>query len=203
MHKTVDGCFAIMNKPKISIIVPVYNAERYIRRMLDSILYQSFSDYELLLIDDGSTDSSGTILDEYSQIDSRIQVFHQLNSGPSVARNFGIEHAKGEFLSFVDSDDELDIDFFKTFFANGDNFDALYQGYVREYPLKGKKEVICPDRMVAEGGNCLDVIYYLRKIELFGWAWIKLFRRSIAIEHNIRFNSEFSWREDSLFAMSM
>lgn len=89
----------------ISIIVPVYNTEKYLSACLDSILTQSFTDFELLLVDDGSTDKSGEICDEYAQKDSRIRVFHKENGGVSSARNLGIEEAVGDYLHFVDADD--------------------------------------------------------------------------------------------------
>ena len=91
----------------VSIIVPVYNAEKTIRRCIDSALQQSEENIELLLIDDGSTDLSGQICDEYALIDSRITVFHQNNTGVSGARNKGLEYARGEYITFLDADDEL------------------------------------------------------------------------------------------------
>lgn len=90
---------------KISIIVPVYNTEKYIHACIDSILSQSITDFELLLINDGSTDWSGEICYEYAQKDSRIRVFHKKNGGVSSARNLGIEEAVGDYLHFVDADD--------------------------------------------------------------------------------------------------
>ena len=89
-----------MNMPKISIIVPVYKAEKYLNRCIDSILAQTFTDWELLLIDDGSPDRSGEICDEYALRDSRIKVWHRQNGGPSSARNLGIERAQGKYIWF-------------------------------------------------------------------------------------------------------
>lgn len=94
-----------MNNPKISVIVPVYNAEQYLHRCVDSILAQTFPDFELLLIDDGSKDRSAEICDEYAWKDDRVRVFHKENGGVSSARNFGLDNAKGEWVSFVDADD--------------------------------------------------------------------------------------------------
>lgn len=93
--------------PKITIIIPIYNAESTLRRCLDSILAQTFTDFECLLINDGSKDRSGEICDEYASNDSRISVFHQENSDPSSARNFGLTQAKGQYIVFQDSDDYL------------------------------------------------------------------------------------------------
>lgn len=93
--------------PIISIIIPVFNTEKWLRRCLDSVLVQSFQDYEVILVDDGSTDGSATILDEYAEKDSRFVVFHEQNRGSSLARRFGIDHSSCEWLVFMDSDDNV------------------------------------------------------------------------------------------------
>ena len=97
--------------PVISIIVPVYNVEKYIHQCIDSILLQTFTDFEVLLVDDGASDHSGSICDEYAHRDSRIRVFHQENAGVSVARNKGLCEAIGEYVTFVDSDDWIKPDY--------------------------------------------------------------------------------------------
>lgn len=94
--------------PQMSIIVPVYKTEKYLRRCIQSILSQTFSNFELILIDDGSPDNSGIICDEYAKKDKRVKVFHQKNGGVSNARNKGIEHAQGTWISFIDSDDYVE-----------------------------------------------------------------------------------------------
>ena len=93
--------------PLVSIIVPVYNAEKYLNRCVDSILSQTMTDFELLLIDDGSKDNSGRICDEYSEKDARVRVFHKPNGGVSSARNLGLDNARGEWITFVDADDVI------------------------------------------------------------------------------------------------
>lgn len=93
----------------ISVVIPVYNTVRYLRQCLDSVISQTYSDLEILIVDDGSTDGSADICDEYEKRDKRISVFHVENSGPSAARNVGIENACGEFIMFVDSDDYVDL----------------------------------------------------------------------------------------------
>ena len=93
--------------PSISIIVPVYKAEAYLHRCVDSLLAQTFTDFEVLLIDDGSPDCIGEICDAYAKKDARVRVFHQSNGGVSVARQRGVENAKGEWITFVDADDCL------------------------------------------------------------------------------------------------
>lgn len=97
-----------MMKPKISVIVPVYNVEPYLKRCLDSIINQSMNEIEILVIDDGSTDGSGKICDEYAKLDNRIRVIHQVNGGLSHARNVGLDIAQGKYVMFVDSDDYVD-----------------------------------------------------------------------------------------------
>ncbi|WP_207651659.1 glycosyltransferase [Clostridium beijerinckii] len=92
---------------KISIIIPVYNAEKYLRRCIESILNQSYKNFELILIDDGSTDRSGVICDEYCNYDSRVKVCHTENGGPAIARNKGLNMVTGSYLTFVDADDEI------------------------------------------------------------------------------------------------
>lgn len=100
-----------IRKPKISIIVPVYKVEPYLHRCLDSIVDQSFTEWECILIDDGSPDNSGSICDEYTAKDNRIRVIHQKNAGVSAARNTGLDSAKGEWICFVDSDDWIEKEY--------------------------------------------------------------------------------------------
>lgn len=99
--------------PKLSVIVPVYNTEKYLRECVDSILSQAFTDLELILVDDGSTDGSGDICDEYCKLDNRVKVVHQENGGVTVARKQGTEIALGEYISFIDSDDWIDPNMYR------------------------------------------------------------------------------------------
>ncbi|MCD8284743.1 MAG: glycosyltransferase [Prevotellaceae bacterium] len=99
-----------MNEPLISVIVPVYNAGEYLRECIESVISQSFSEWELLLIDDGSTDGSGDIVDEYAEKDKRIRVFHKENDGVCSARNMGLDNAQGEWVDFLDADDYFSKD---------------------------------------------------------------------------------------------
>ena len=102
----------------ISVIVPIYNTEKYLKRALNSLLKQTYQDLEILLIDDGSTDSSLKICQEYAKKDHRIKVFHQENKGVSVVRNFGLSVAKGEYISFLDSDDYMEPNMLQTLYQN-------------------------------------------------------------------------------------
>lgn len=101
--------------PKISVIVPVFNTEKYLHRCIDSILSQTFTDFELLLIDDGSMDASGAICDEYAKKDTRVRTFHKENGGVSSARNLGLDEAKGEWITFADSDDWVGADWLEIY----------------------------------------------------------------------------------------
>ena len=119
--------------PKISVIIPVYNVAKYLHRCIDSALAQTFTDFELLLIDDGSKDNSGEICDEYARKDNRVRVFHKENEGVSVARNIGIGHSSGTYLMFLDSDDWLEsscLDYCLKSMKD-DNLDFLQFGYAR------------------------------------------------------------------------
>lgn len=95
--------------PKVSVIVPVYNVEKLLERCLNSVLNQSFQDFELLLIDDGSKDSSGQICDNYAKKDQRVRVWHIPNGGQSAARNLGIDNVYGTYIAFIDSDDFVEL----------------------------------------------------------------------------------------------
>ena len=119
--------------PKISIIVPVYKVEQYLPKCIDSILSQTYQNWELLLIDDGSPDNSGNICDEYAQKDSRIRVYHKENGGVSSARNLGIDNAGGEWITFIDSDDYIQSGFLEGLYApiaQGEDVDFVHGGCV-------------------------------------------------------------------------
>ncbi|MDV4769588.1 glycosyltransferase, partial [Enterococcus faecium] len=103
---------------EISIIVPVYKVEPYLRKCVDSILAQTFTDFEVILVDDGSPDNSGKICDEYASKDSRVRVIHKKNGGLSSARNAGIDVARGKYLGFVDSDDYIEKDMYELLYDN-------------------------------------------------------------------------------------
>lgn len=117
-----------MTNPKISVIVPVYNVRHYLPHCIDSILSQNFPNFELLLIDDGSKDDSGTICEEYATKDSRVHVFHKENGGVSSARNIGLENANGDWIIFIDSDDWISDSMFKNMYekAISENADLVY-----------------------------------------------------------------------------
>ena len=108
----------------ISVIVPIYNVEEYLNECVDSILNQTYKNLEIILVDDGSTDKSGIICDDYAKIDSRIKVIHKKNGGLSDARNVGIDRALGEFIIFIDSDDYIDHSMCEILLAYASKYDV-------------------------------------------------------------------------------
>lgn len=115
----------------ISVIVPIYNAEKYLAQCIESIIHQTHRDLQILLINDGSTDSSLSIAQDFAQRDARIEIHTQSNQGQSAARNNGLQHATGEYISFVDADDYLDNDFYETLLPYIANYDCVQIGYRR------------------------------------------------------------------------
>jgi len=102
-----------MNRPLISVIIPVYEVEAFLHKCIDSVIGQTYRELEIILVDDGSPDNCGDVCDEYAAVDSRIKVIHKQNGGLSDARNAGLDAASGEFIGFVDSDDHIEPDMFE------------------------------------------------------------------------------------------
>lgn len=189
--------------PEISIIVPVYNTEPYLARCVDSILIQSFADFELLLVDDGSTDDSGAICDAYAEKDNRICVFHKENGGVSSARNLGLQGAKGEWICFVDSDDELLPNGLRTM-VDGitDEVDIVMAGY---YELEG--EMLQTDTSGFGGDGTIDqnkallMMYPSADLPYQGYSWGKLFKRNLIVNRSVSFDEHIRIKEDTLFVV--
>ena len=137
-------------KPKISIIVPVYNVEKYLRRCLDSLLTQSLTEIEIIAINDGSTDSSLNILSNYREMDNRLKIIDQPNGGVSSARNAGIDAVKGDYIGFVDPDDWVDEQMYETMYqaVKTENTDILMCSYIREFGTHSKeKDFYLPEKV--------------------------------------------------------
>jgi glycosyltransferase involved in cell wall biosynthesis len=163
--------------PEISVIVPVYKVEPYIHKCVDSILAQTFSDYELILVDDGSPDTCGNICDEYAKKDARIRVIHKENGGLSDARNAGMKIACGEYVIFIDSDDYIDADMLSYLYENLRKADAdmatcgIYEVYAdRIEKQEEEPEFVCSGE---EAFRCI-----LRGHTIRGEIWNKLIKRS-------------------------
>lgn len=163
---------------EISIIVPVYNTQKYLPDCIESIRKQSFSDFELILVDDESKDESGVLCDEYAQQDTRIRVIHQKNAGAASARNTGVAQAKGKYVCFVDSDDMISPDYCKTLYEilDGTQFDFSVCG---SYRFKEDNVIIAVYNGVAGAMSNAEYLYaQLQKKSEFGF-WNKMFRRDL------------------------
>lgn len=183
--------------PQISVIVPVYNAERYLHRCVDSILSQTFSDFELLLINDGSKDSSGAICDEYAAKDPRVRVFHKENGGVSNARNTGLKEANSEFILFLDSDDRYTPDCIQTLISlelNND-FDCIIFGIKQDSGSDwSPKENTCyksVKELLIDYSELLDS-------ELLSPCVNKLYKKNLVYNN---FNENISYGEDLVFCL--
>lgn len=187
------------NLPEISVIVPVYKAEKVLPRCLDSILNQSYRNFELLLIEDGSPDGCGRICDDYSAKDDRIRVFHKKNGGVSSARNCGLKEAIGNYLFFIDSDDWVAPDFFSVVSAYFGQYDMLLFGG-QLVTNEGKKiDVLQPENMNTEVNALSEIVYSMFRIGLLGYALSMAVKRSVVVENQIFFKEGLSIHEDSLF----
>ena len=169
-----------MQHPIVSIIIPVYNGGAYIRPCIDSILHQTCEDWELLLIDDGSTDDSGTICDEYTT-DPRIRVIHKSNAGPAAARNDGIKLARGQFISFVDCDDWIEPDMYQTMLSKMQDNQAeiIICGYIEEYT--GLQKEIHNDG-TEEIYPAEEALKMVLTGQIGSYLWSMLFRKEVVKE---------------------
>ena len=183
--------------PKISVIVPVYKAEQYLPRCIDSILAQSFTDFELLLIEDGTPDNSGSICDEYAAKDERIRVFHNPNQGVSATREFGVQHAQGDFIQFVDSDDWIESSMFELMYDQaiqeqadivGCNFTEVYKDHNHEVRCyyETKDSFVC------------DII-----ASYWGVVWKHLVKRCLYIDNDIHFPKGINGGEDYIVCVKL
>lgn len=181
---------------KYSVIVPVYNVESYISKCVDSILACDCHDFELLLVDDGSTDGSGLICDNYGQQDSRVRVFHKQNGGVSSARNLGLEHAGGEWIMFVDSDDWVSDTFFDIEDTSADIIERPYSRISEDGKVVSR---YCPSshRIIEERDDLFD-FFVNERINVL---WNKVIRRSLI--GTTRFNESVSIGEDFLLYLEI
>lgn len=182
--------------PKVSVILPVYNAEKYLHKCLDSVVGQTLEDIEIICVDDGSSDSSLQILKEYAEKDSRVKVIAQANGGAGAARNNGLRSATGDYLSFLDSDDFFEPDMLELAYNAAEQYTADFV-------------VFNSDQYHMDKDAFVEVPWVLRKADIppympfsyrqltdnvfktfVGWAWDKLYRRSFVEQHNIWFQEQ-------------
>lgn len=188
-------------KPMVSVIVPVYNAEQTLRRCVASILEQQFTDLELLLVDDGSTDASGEICDEFAARDARVTVLHQENAGVSAARNHALDQANGTYLQFLDSDDWITPDATRSLVraAETHHCDFVIADF---YRVVGERLSRKGD--IDEDGLLTREEYAAHMMEnpadfYYGVLWNKLYRRELVERYQLRMDPDISWCEDFLF----
>jgi glycosyltransferase involved in cell wall biosynthesis len=183
------------NHPQISIIIPVYNAELYINSTIESVLNQTYTDFELILIDDGSQDNSPVICDRLSSIDSRCRVVHQENRGVSSARNRGLDEATGDWIYFVDSDDAVPNNSIELLLGAKGNADYIAGSISADggkscYPNQSGRISVSKDAEL--------LLNYITSAGSYS-PYAKLFKRSIIEDNNIRFDEDMECSEDALF----
>lgn len=191
-------------KPRVSIIVPAYNAEKTIGRCIDSIRKQTYSDYELLVMDDGSSDGTPQILDQYAAEDSRIRVVHKENSGVSDTRNQALDLAVGEFIQFLDADDWITPDATRLFVRTMEDNPTCDMVIADFYRVIGKnmaqKGDIEEEKLLTRE-EYADEMMKSPADFYYGVLWNKFYRRSIIEDYQLRMDSKLDWSEDFIFNM--
>lgn len=182
--------------PEISVIVPAYNVEEQIEKCVNSILCQSFKDFELIVVNDGSTDRTGEVCDYLKSLDERIIIIHQINSGVSAARNTGIDKSKGNYIVFVDSDDYIDVDFFEKLYAI--KSDLTMCGFIGE-TVKGKLLYSVRHDFVHYGARSQIDYGKLYEENFLYSPCCKLLSSEIIKSHDLRFPQNVNWGEDAIF----
>ena len=164
----------------ISIIVPVYNVEQYLEKCVCSIINQTYKNLEIILVDDGATDSSGNMCDELAKSDNRIKVYHKENGGLSDARNYGVERATGDYIGFVDSDDYIDSEMYEKLYEaiKKENVDVAECSLKVIYP--GKIELFTDEKYYKVLGKTEYLEEYLTIKKIFGSVWTKLIKSDVA-----------------------
>ncbi len=207
MKKLVDESLA---KGMVSIIVPVYNSEKYLRKCIESMINQSYKNIEIILIDDGSTDSSRRICEKYAIKDKRIKLLHKENSGPAAARNEGIKISEGEFIFFLDADDFIEKDALKLLIDcyNEQKADIIVGDFNKMIGgvIEKRSDISFPSNRLLTKKDIIDYSrFYLKKPNkylLFAFGWGRLFKTSIIKEKNIYFDTNLHTFEDVAFNFS-
>ena len=195
----------IEGHPKVSIIVPIYNTEKYLKKCLNSIVGQTYQNLEIILVDDGSTDNSDKIADDYAKNDKRIKAIHQKNSGQSAARNTGLKKATGDYIGFTDSDDEIKPTFTETLlklYSKNTSIAVCGHQYhrIKENSSKNLYQSPLRPRRKSESQKA----YILQLLARDGRMYScnnKLFRASPIKEHNLTFNEKLNFSEDTNFVL--
>ena len=192
-----------MNNDLISVVVPCYNVEKYLEKCVHSIVDQTYTNLEIILVDDGAKDATPELCDKLALTDSRIKVIHKVNGGLSDARNAGLAVAGGKYITFFDSDDWVEPDTIKIAYEKmiAENLDLVVWGYVADFVDDDEK--ILSSRICAVSGICSKdnskVLTYNNTLGLSGYAWNKLYRTDIIKNNNLLFEKDTSLVEDKLF----
>lgn len=183
--------------PQISIIVPIYNSETTIKRCVDSILNQNYTDFECILVDDGSTDDTSYIIDSYTHVDKRIKTIHKRNGGVSSARNMGLANATGEWIVFIDSDDYINPSHLTNLINESENTDLLVCGFV---DIK-KNEKRTHSHINSKYNSQEQIKDFLCKTDFLEYMipWDKMFKHSVIKDNKLSFDENLSLSEDRLF----
>lgn len=187
---------SIVKIPCISVIVPVYNVENYLPRCVDSILSQSFTDFELILVDDGSPDNSGKICDEYAEKDNRVRVFHKPNGGVSSARNLGLDNALGEFVTFIDSDDYVGREYLIELVSTIEDSKVDFVAICNTIQIAPFCSYIRLERAD------FDTLFSQYSFQKLCCPWGKLFRLSLIKKIGLNFDTSIHLGEDVVFVMT-
>lgn len=191
---------AISPEPLFSVIIPVYRAETFLARCVDSLLKQEHRNIDIILVDDGSPDNSGVLCDDYATRDKRIRVIHQANAGPGAARNAGLATAAGDFICFVDADDYVAPGYISHFVRGmGDEVDLVFQGICEIHDGVETRKI--PQPKLYSRHELCEAIADINKQSMFGYVCNKCYRRSIIEQHHLRFRTDINLSEDRLFAL--
>ncbi len=191
-----------MQSPAISILIPVYNTAAYIERCLHSIFSQSFADFEIVAVDDGSTDNSLEVLARLAKQDKRLHIYHKENGGVSSARNLAIDHARGDWYMFIDSDDELTTNALSVMYQTSPNTmcDMVVGSYVvaKESGARIHADLF-PAATEWTQDDVIEAFFSANPGKFQGYIWNRLFRASIIQKYNLRFDTSIVYKEDGLF----
>ena len=204
-----------MSEPKVSVIVPVYNCEKYIERCMDSLINQTLADIEIIIVNDGSVDNSLNIINRYLNLDNRIKLINKSNTGVSDSRNIGIKNSNGNYITFVDSDDWIDFNYIEDMYntAIKNKCEIVMCSYIREFTTHSKKrnlnlksnyiykqnEVMLLNRKLI--GPINSELKNPEQLDSLGTVWGKLYENKLIKENNIKFIGldEIGSAEDTLF----
>lgn len=179
---------------KYSVILPVFNGRMTLSRSIDSLLAQTYSIFELFVVDDGSTDGSGAIVDEYAARDKRVRAWHTENRGASAARNEALQHIDGDYVVFCDADDWVEPDWLQSFADSIKDNDVAVQGWT--YIIGDSCEEHFFDEISTDSDSAVDA---MSSRESFGFLWNKCFRADIIRDNHLRFDTRFRFLEDEEF----